>query len=62
MKPNFQPTGDLTDLQLWERERSLRVMASTALSLAELTTLLGLAEQYESLVTGRQVPEAGKRC
>ncbi len=57
----FRPTGDLTDQQLLERERSLRVMASTALSLEELTTLLALAEQYEQLVTGRQVPEAGNR-
>jgi hypothetical protein len=32
-------------------------MASTALTLEELTTLLALAEQYGSLATERQVPE-----
>jgi hypothetical protein len=57
MKTIFQPTSDLTDQQLVERERSLRIMASTALTLEELTTLLALAEQYGSLATERQVPE-----
>jgi hypothetical protein len=61
MKTNFQPPGDLTDQQLLERERSLRIMASTALTLEELTTLLALAEQYESLVTERQVLEESER-
>ena len=57
MKINLQSPGDLTDQQLLERERSLRIMASTALTLEELTALLALAEQYELLVTERQVPE-----
>jgi hypothetical protein len=61
MKTNF-PTGDISDQQLLERERSLRMMASTALTPEELTTLLALAEQYEALVTERQAPEEIKRC
>jgi hypothetical protein len=61
MKTNFQPIGDITDQQLLERERSLRIMASTALTPEEMTALLALAEQYEALVTERQVPERERR-
>lgn len=55
MKIGLQSTNDLTVLQLLERERSLRIMASTALVLEEASVLLGLAEDYESLVTRRQM-------
>ena len=61
MKTNFRLAGDITDQQLLERERSLRMMASTALTPEESNTLLALAEQYEALVTERQIPEASKR-
>ena len=54
MKIGLQSTNDLTVLQLLERERSLRIMASTALVSEEASVLLGLAEDYESLVTQRQ--------
>jgi hypothetical protein len=36
-------------------------MASTALTIEELTTLLALAEQHESLVTERQDPGESER-
>jgi hypothetical protein len=62
MKTKFQPTDDITDQELLERERSLRIMASTALTPEELTTLLALAEQYEALVTERQIPVERERC
>jgi hypothetical protein len=54
MKIGALSTNDLTVLQLLERERSLRIMASTALVSEEASVLLGLAEDYESLVTQRQ--------
>jgi hypothetical protein len=54
MNDTLQPLGDLTERQLLERERSLRIMASTALTPEESTALLALAEQYESITTHRQ--------
>jgi hypothetical protein len=36
-------------------------MASTALTIDEASTLLGLAEHYESLVTQRQIREQRER-
>jgi hypothetical protein len=55
MDTHLQSACDLTDGQLLERERSLRIMASTALTLEESTVLLVLAERYESLMAQRQV-------
>jgi hypothetical protein len=55
MKIGLKSTDGLTVLQLLERERSLRIMASTALAAEEAKVLLGLAENYESLVTRRQM-------
>jgi hypothetical protein len=40
-----------------ERERSLRVVASTALTIDESNALLALVEYYEALVTERQNQE-----
>jgi hypothetical protein len=62
MKTRLQFPRDPTVQQLLERERSLRIMASTALTLEETNTLLGLAEHYESLVTKRQIQEQRERC
>jgi hypothetical protein len=62
MKTRSQFPKDPTVQQLLERERSLRIMASTALTLDETNTLLGLAERYESLVTERQIQEQRDRC
>jgi hypothetical protein len=61
MNIGLQSTNDLTVLQLLERERSLRIMASTALVSEEASVLLGLAEDYESLVTQRQTMCETKR-
>jgi hypothetical protein len=55
MKIGLKSTDRLTVLQLLERERSLRIMASTALVPEEEKVLLGLAENYASLVTRRQL-------
>jgi hypothetical protein len=54
--------GDLTVQQLLERERSLRVMASTALTVEESTALLVLVEHYESLATERQTQNKAQHC
>jgi hypothetical protein len=61
MKIGVLSTNDLTVLQLLERERSLRIMASTALVSEEASVLLGLAEDYESLATQRQTMCETKR-
>jgi len=53
--------GDLTIQQLLERERSLRKMASTALTHEESTALLALVQHYETLVEQRQLQEMKRR-
>jgi hypothetical protein len=55
MKNKLQSPSDLTVHQLLERERSLRIMASTALTVEESTALLALVDHYEALATERQV-------
>ena len=60
MNANLQSPRDLTVPQLLERERSLRAMASTALTIEESTALLALVEHYEGLATERQSQELGK--
>jgi hypothetical protein len=40
--------------QLWERERTLRILASTALTLEESTALATLIAYYEALEVERQ--------
>jgi hypothetical protein len=57
MKTDSPPPGDLTVLQLLERERLIRVMASSALTTEELNALLALLEQCGSLVSERQGQE-----
>lgn len=49
-----QSPGDIAIPQLLERERALRILASTALTIEESTGLLTLVEYYEALVTERQ--------
>jgi hypothetical protein len=58
---SLQSPGDLTVHQLLERERTLRVIASTALTIEESAALLALVEHYESLVTERQAQLRGER-
>jgi hypothetical protein len=57
MQGSFPSVTDITIAQLLERERSLRVMASTALTIDESNALLALVEYYEALVTERQNQE-----
>jgi hypothetical protein len=57
MNSNWQSPIDPTVQQLLERERSLRMMASTALTIEESTALLALVEHYEALVAERQTHE-----
>jgi hypothetical protein len=57
MQARFPSITDITIVQLLERERSLRVMASTALTIEESNALLALVEHYEVLVTERQSQE-----
>jgi hypothetical protein len=57
MQASFPSITDITIAQLLERERSLRVMASTALTIEESNALLALVEHYEALVTERQNQE-----
>ena len=52
---------DLTVQQILERERSLRIMASTALTVEESTALLVLVEHYASLATERQIQSEAQR-
>ena len=60
MKIGLVSTNNLTVLQLLARERSLRVMASNALTTEEAKALLALAEDYASLATQRQIHEEEK--
>jgi hypothetical protein len=53
--------GDLTIQQLLERERSLRKMASTALTREESTGLLALVQHYETLVEQRKLQDMKRR-
>jgi len=53
--------GDLTIQQLLERERSLRKMASTALTREESTALLALVQHYETLVEQRKLQDMKRR-
>jgi hypothetical protein len=57
MNTDLPPTNDMTIVQLLEREQSLRIMASTALTPAEARALLAMAKDYESLATKRQTHE-----
>jgi hypothetical protein len=57
MQASFPSITDITIPQLLERERSLRVLASTALTIEESNALLALVEHYETLVTERQNQE-----
>jgi hypothetical protein len=57
MNTDLSSTNDMTIVQLLERERSLRIMASTALTPAEARALLAIAEDYESFATERQTHE-----
>jgi hypothetical protein len=57
MQASFPSITDLTIAQLLERERSLRILASTALTIEESNALLALVEYYETLVTERQNQE-----
>jgi hypothetical protein len=57
MQASFPSITDLTIAQLLERERSLRILASTALTIEESNALLALVEHYETLVTERQNQE-----
>jgi hypothetical protein len=57
MQASFPSITDITIAQLLERERSLRVVASTALTIDESNALLALVEYYEALVTERQNQE-----
>jgi hypothetical protein len=62
MNSNWQSPIDPTVQQLLERERSLRMMASTALTIEESTALLALVEHYEALVAERQTHEMKQLC
>jgi hypothetical protein len=62
MNSNWQSPIDPTIQQLLERERSLRMMASTALTIEESTALLALVEHYEALVAERQTHEMKQLC
>jgi hypothetical protein len=62
MTTNLQSPSGLTVQQLLERERSLRMMASTALTVEESTALLTLVEHYESLVAERQTQQEQPCC
>jgi hypothetical protein len=62
MNSNSHSLSDPTVQQLLERERSLRMMASTALTVEESTALLALVEHYEALVAERQSQEMKQRC
>jgi hypothetical protein len=53
--------ADLTVQQILERERCLRIMASTALTVEESTALLVLVEHYASLATERQIQSETQR-
>jgi hypothetical protein len=53
--------ADLTVQQILERERCLRIMASTALTVEESTALLVLVEHYASLATERQIQSEAQR-
>ena len=57
MQASFPSIADITIAQLLERERSLRILASTALTIEESHALLALVEHYETLVTERQNQE-----
>jgi hypothetical protein len=57
MQTRFPSITDITIAQLLERELSLRVMASTALTIEESNALLALVEHYEALATERQNQE-----
>jgi hypothetical protein len=57
MNIDLPSTNDMTIVQLLEQERSLRIMASTALTRAEASALLALAEVYETFATERQAHE-----
>jgi hypothetical protein len=56
-----QSPGDIAIPQLLERERALRILASTALTIEESTGLLTLVEYYEALVTERQSQDGADR-
>jgi hypothetical protein len=62
MNNNLLSPNDPTVQQLLERERSLRMMASTALTIEESTALLALVEHYEALVTERQSQKKEQSC
>ena len=49
--------GDLTIQQLLERERTLRMLAATALTSKESTALLALVAHYEALAAEREGQE-----
>ena len=57
MQASFPSITDITIAQLLERERALRILASTALTIEESNALLALVEYYETLVTERQNQE-----
>ena len=57
MQASFPSITDITIPQLLERERALRILASTALTIEESNALLALVEYYETLVTERQNQE-----
>jgi uncharacterized protein YciW len=62
MRSHLRSPSNLTVQQLLERERSLRLMASTALTVEELTALLTLVEHYELLVAEHQSQEKQPCC
>lgn len=62
MRSHLRSPSNLTVQQLLERERSLRMMASTALTVEELTALLTLVEHYELLVAEHQSQEKQQCC
>jgi len=57
MNRSVQSTAEPTLHQLLERERSLRIMASTALTVEESAALLALVEHYASLIDRRQLQD-----